>query len=211
MKTDELISLLAQDAPVRGRLGAVLALALAGGAAAALALLGGTIGLRPDLASALETSRVLFKISFTLLLAVLAGWVLFRVGRPGLKLRPRLRLLFLPLGLLLLAVSAELVALPRARWMEGLEGLHASFCLVFIPLVSVAPLVAILWALRASAPSDPGFAGAAAGLAAGAIGAAVYALHCPDDSPLFVATWYSLAILIVSAAGYVAGRRLLRW
>lgn len=211
MKTDELISLLAQDAPVRGRLGAVLTLALAGGAAAALALLGGTIGLRPDLASALETSRVLFKISFTLLLAVLAGWMLFRVGRPGLLLRPRLRFLLLPLGLLLLAVAAELVALPRARWMEALEGLHASFCLVFIPAVAVAPLVAILWALRATAPVDPGLAGAAAGMTAGAIGAAVYALHCPDDSPLFVATWYSLAILIVSAAGYVAGRRLLRW
>ncbi len=211
MKTDELISLLAQDAPVRGRLGAVLALALAGGAATALALLGGTIGLRPDLSSALESSRVLFKIGFTLLLAAFAGWMLFRVGRPGLKLRPRLRLLLVPLGLLLLAVSAELVVLPRARWMECLEGLHASFCLFFIPLVSVAPLVAILWALRGTAPADPGLAGAAAGLAAGAIGAAVYALHCPDDSPLFIATWYGLAILIVSAAGYVAGRRLLRW
>ena len=55
------------------------------------------------------------------------------------------------------------------------------------------------------------FAGAVAGLAAGGIAAAIYAWHCPDDSPLFLATWYSLAIAIVVAAGFLLGRRLLRW
>ena len=54
-------------------------------------------------------------------------------------------------------------------------------------------------------------AGAAAGFLAGAIGAALYATHCPDDSPLFVAAWYSLAIGFVAALGAVAGSRLLRW
>lgn len=211
MKTDELISLMAQDAPVRMRLGPVVAFALAGGVAAALALMGSTIGLRPDLAGALETSRVLFKIGYTLLLAIIAGWALFRIGRPGLSPRPRLRVLLVPLALLAVAVIAELAVLPRERWAACLEGLHASFCLFFIPFVSLAPLATILWALRGTAPADPGLAGAGAGLAAGAIGAAVYALHCPDDSPLFLATWYSLAILIVTAAGYLVGRRLLRW
>ncbi|HUI21148.1 MAG TPA: NrsF family protein, partial [Methylocella sp.] len=57
----------------------------------------------------------------------------------------------------------------------------------------------------------PALAGAAAGLLAGAIGAAFYATHCPDDSPLFVATWYTLAIAFVTAIGAIAGARLLRW
>jgi hypothetical protein len=35
--------------------------------------------------------------------------------------------------------------------------------------------------------------------------------HFPDDSPLFVAAWYTLAITFVSALGAVAGARLLRW
>lgn len=51
----------------------------------------------------------------------------------------------------------------------------------------------------------------AAGLAAGAIAAAIYAWHCPDDSPLFLATWYMIAIAGVTVGGALLGRRLLRW
>jgi hypothetical protein len=53
--------------------------------------------------------------------------------------------------------------------------------------------------------------GAVAGLFAGALGAVLYATHCPDDSPLFVAVWYGLAIAAVALIGALAGRRLLRW
>ena len=90
-------------------------------------------------------------------------------------------------------------------------GSNAAFCLKSIPFLAAAPLVAALLALRQGAPENPGLAGAAAGLFAGAIGAAFYATHCPDDSPLFVAAWYSLAIGLVAMAGALAGRRLLRW
>jgi len=44
-----------------------------------------------------------------------------------------------------------------------------------------------------------------------ALAAALYALHCTDDSPLFVATWYSLAIAGVTVLGWAVGSRLLRW
>ena len=65
--------------------------------------------------------------------------------------------------------------------------------------------------LRSAAPASPALAGAAAGLLAAASGAALYAFHCFDDSPLFVVTWYTLAALVVMAIGALAGRRLLRW
>ena len=38
-----------------------------------------------------------------------------------------------------------------------------------------------------------------------------HTLRCPDDSPLFVAVWYLLAIAIVALTGRVIGARLLRW
>jgi hypothetical protein len=38
-----------------------------------------------------------------------------------------------------------------------------------------------------------------------------YATNCFDDSPLFVVTWYPLAIGTVTLAGYLSGRWLLRW
>lgn len=93
----------------------------------------------------------------------------------------------------------------------SLVGRNAAFCLFFIPVLSLVPLAGLLWALRSGAPESPGLAGAATGLAAGSVAAAIYAWHCPDDSPLFVATWYGLAIVGVAAAGFCIGRRWLRW
>jgi hypothetical protein len=80
-----------------------------------------------------------------------------------------------------------------------------------IPVLSLAPLAALLWALRRGAPLNPLRAGAIAGLIAGGIGAAWYASHCPDDSPLFVAVWYTIGISIATAIGAALGSRLLRW
>ena len=84
-------------------------------------------------------------------------------------------------------------------------------CLRSIPFLGFAPLIATLLALRNGAPERPALAGAAAGLFAGAIGAAIYATHCPDDSPLFVAVWYPIAIAFMTALGAMLGARLLRW
>ncbi len=61
------------------------------------------------------------------------------------------------------------------------------------------------------ASSSPGLAGAVAGLAASGIAATFYAANCTDDSALFVITWYPIAILIVTTAGYLIGSKLLRW
>ena len=49
------------------------------------------------------------------------------------------------------------------------------------------------------------------GLAGGGAGAAVYALHCTEVSPLFYVTWYGLAILVVTAVSALLGPRILRW
>jgi hypothetical protein len=38
----------------------------------------------------------------------------------------------------------------------------------------------------------------------------MYAAHCTDDSPLFVATWYTLATALVTAIGALLGVRFLR-
>jgi hypothetical protein len=43
------------------------------------------------------------------------------------------------------------------------------------------------------------------------LAATMYAAHCSDDSPLFVATWYTLATALVTAIGALAGSKLLRF
>jgi hypothetical protein len=109
------------------------------------------------------------------------------------------------------AVLYELLTIPPAHWAERLVGNYAGTCLLAIPLLSVVPLTALLIALRAGAPRVPASAGAVAGLFAGALTATLYATHCPDDSPLFVAVWYTLAVCLVTLAGALAGSRVLRW
>ena len=84
-------------------------------------------------------------------------------------------------------------------------------CVANILLLSVIPFVAALVALREGAPASPAFAGMAAGLLAGALAAAAYVMHCTEDSPLFVAVWYMLAISLVTLVGLFLGRHLLRW
>jgi hypothetical protein len=146
----------------------------------------------------------------TLTLATAAGVVLIRQARPETTsgLQPAL----LP-GLLLLAVaaSAELALWPSSRWLDLLIGSNAAACLLLIPVLSVVPLVAAFAVLRNAAPARPPLAGAVAGLFAGGIGAALYATHCTDDSPLFVATWYGAAIAFVTGVGAILGGKLLRW
>ena len=91
------------------------------------------------------------------------------------------------------------------------SGTNWLICLSMVPILSFAPLAAILAVLRRGAPASPTLAGAAAGFLAAACGATLYAFHCFDDSPLFVATWYLLAAIPVVVIGAVAGSRLLRW
>jgi hypothetical protein len=108
-------------------------------------------------------------------------------------------------------VLAELFALPRSSWAPKLIGSNGLICVISIPLFALPMLIAEMMALRKGAPTRPGLAGVVAGLFAGGVAAAIYAAHCPDDSPLFVAVWYSLGIAIVAAAGGVVGRFALRW
>jgi hypothetical protein len=211
MKTNELIEALAMDgikppAPARA-----LTVALIPAVAIAIGLFLAALGFRPHVFAFLGEPRFLFKILLMVLLAALSGMLVLRLFRPADQIRDALLLLAIPTVLLAVALGAELIAVPAEQWGTRLIGVNAMFCLKSIPFLGLAPLVATLLALRNGAPERPAFAGAATGLFAGAIGAAIYAAHCPDDSPLFVAVWYSLAIAFVTAVGAALGARLLRW
>jgi hypothetical protein len=211
VKTHDLISILAQDAPVQRPFGPLVRKALAAGILLSLVLMISLIGLRENLSSAVETARVASKIFTSTVFAACACGLAVRIGQPGVPLRARANLLLLPLLLLAVSIAAELFTVPQDRWASSLVGDHAAFCLLAIPLLAIPPLAALLFALRQGAPERPAVAGGVAGLTAAAIASAIYALHCPDDSPLFVAAWYGLASLLVTLVGAMAGHRLLRW
>ena len=211
MKTDDLISLLSAEAsagpPPRRTVWAFLA----AGAAASVLLLLVSLKPRPDLAQATQSVRFLFKFVATLSLALPALWLARRCLSPQASTdRWALPLLLAPL-LLVSAVGLELRVLPESAWMPQLVGTNSRWCLGFVPIFSMPVLAALLLALKRGAPTRPRLAGLVAGLAAGGIGATVYAIHCTDDSPLFVAFWYTIGILIVAAIGAAISERVLRW
>ncbi|MFG1424200.1 NrsF family protein [Roseixanthobacter liquoris] len=211
MKTDDLIGVLAQDAAVTWKLSSRLALAFSLGALVSTLLFALAVGVRPDLLAAGGSARFLFKFLYAFALLLGAAGAVTRIGRPGAGIGPWAFLLIaLPIALAL-AVMVEMVVTPEALWGTRLVGRNAAFCLTVIPILALAPLACLIVALREGAPSRPGLAGALAGLAASGIAATLYASHCPDDSPLFVAVWYSLAIALVVGAGYLMGARFLRW
>jgi hypothetical protein len=212
MKTDDLIRLIAADhAAPRPDLRLRLIAGGLAGAAAAIGVLVFSHGIRPDLAEAFMTWRLAAKFAVALVLAATGAALGLRLAGPVGSSGDAWPIL-IPAPLLLAAACIyELAATPPDAWMRQTMGLHPLACLVSIPLISALPLAGVLWALREGAPAIPAQAGAAAGAMAAGIGAAVYALHCPDDSPLFLAIWYVLAAALVVIAGRTSGAKLLRW
>ncbi len=212
MKTEELIRALAADRRQQPTVASLFVRYLPVAVAFAAILLLASAGLRPGLGSALLASpRAPLKILASAALAVAGVGLALRLAAPLGSVRPWRRTLLALATLVVGAVGIELWALPTDEWTPALRGTNATSCLMMIPALALAPLFASLAALRGGAPSRPVLAGAAAGLLAGGFGATLYALHCPDDSPLFVATWYSIGIAAVTAIGAAAGSRLLRW
>lgn len=210
MRTEDLIDALSRDArapavSLAGRLG----LHLAGGCTVALVLFFVILGPRPDFQSAIATPWYPLKIALLAITAALAFPLVEAMSRPGAP-RPW-RWLFAIAGLLAVSVIADVVVLGHSGASMRMIGKNALYCLSIIQIFALGPLVAVLAAIRAGAPTEASKAGAAAGLLSGAIGGVLYGLYCPDDSPLFVALWYSLAIGITAFAGAVAGRWALRW
>ena len=212
MKTSQLIDALAADPKPQGlSLGARFCLALGLGALASVCLFLAIAGPRADIATAAHTLRFDLKFVDTLALALPAALLALRLLRPDARPGALVLAFLAPFLLLGAAVVAELTLVPADLWGAKLIGTNAVHCLAIIPLLSIAPLAALLFAMREGAPQNPGVAGALAGAVAAGIAATLYASNCPDDSPLFVASWYPLATLIVVAVGAAAGVRLLRW
>jgi hypothetical protein len=212
MDTNELIKALAADTrqravPLTTVWHGAVGLALAVAAAVFIAMLGP----RPDILVAAQTPRFLFKFAVTIILAVSAFGLVRELSRPDESWRSVSAYLAAAPALMALAVAAELVRVPPDLWSVELVGTNSMVCLACIPLIGIGPLAVFLLAMRHGAPSRPAFAGAAAGLLAGGIAATFYAAHCTDDSPLFVATWYTMAIAGLAVLGAAGADRLARW
>ena len=212
METDQLIRTLAADNAHCARpVGFVLALALLAAAPVSLVMFFAAFGVRPDVMTAMRNPFFDLKFAVTLALAISAIAVSLHLSRPEASLRGWAWLLLIPIGLVVAGIGGEMMMPQRPPMMMRLMGKNSWNCLTWIPLMALPLLAAALLGLRHGAPTRPAAAGAIAGLLSAGLAATLYASHCTDDSPLFVATWYTIAAALVAAVGALAGSRVLRF
>ncbi len=210
--TDDLIDRLAADArPVpRGALSRLLLLALGLGVVVSAALLV-WIGFRPDIAAAWADPTFWAKFGYTLLLALGGFYAVEQLARPGGSLRrPAIAVFVVFLACAIAGIVQLALAPPETVRLLVLGG-TALICPFLIVGLSLPVFVATILAMRRLAPTNLPLAGAAAGLLAGGTGAWVYAFHCGENGLPFLAIWYTLGVLAMTAIGALTGRWLLRW
>jgi hypothetical protein len=212
METEQLIRTLAADNLHRARpVGLVLTTALLATAPVSMAMFLAGLGVRPDVMTAMHNPFFDLKFVVTLALAISAIAVSLHLSRPEASLRGWAWLLLIPAGILAAGIASEMMMPQRLPMLTRLIGSNSRTCMTAIPLISLPLLAGALIGLRHGAPARPAVAGAIAGLLSAGLAATLYASHCTDDSPLFVATWYTVATALVTAIGALAGSKLLRY
>jgi hypothetical protein len=212
MDTNELVRSLAADHGTRPRtVGVLLAIALVVALPFTLMMFMMRLGMRPDVMVATHNPFFVLKFVVTLALAFTSVALALRLVQPAANVRRAAWLLVIPLLLLVGGITADIMLPETSPWMVRMRGGNSMVCLSAIPMLSLPLLIAALIGLRRGAATRPMLTGAVAGLVAGGIAATFYASHCVDDSPLFVATWYVIAIAFVAMVGAILGRWVLRW
>jgi len=212
MDTDQLIRTLAADNAHRApRVGALLTTGLLVAAPFSILIFATFLGVRPDVMTAMHNPFFDTKFAVTLSLAIPAIIISLHLSRPEALMRGWGWLLLLPVGLLAVAIGSEAMMAPAMPMTMRLVGKNSRWCMLAIPAMSLPLLAGALFGLRHGAPSRPAQAGALAGLLSAGLAATLYASHCTDDSPLFVATWYTIATAVVTAIGAAVGSKILKY
>lgn len=213
MKTDELISLLAQGNPgvdLRAPLRRfVLALAIGLSGAIVMAIL--IFGRQADVGYTIHQPMFWWKLAFAASIATAALVMTQRLARPGRQLGRTWLGLSIPIAVAAGAAAVIMILAPFDERLSLIQGGTWRTCSLLIALLSGPAFLSVLWAIKAMAPTRSYAAGAAGGLLAGAIATIVYSVYCSEMEVPFWTIWYMIGMLIPAAAGAILGPRLLRW
>lgn len=198
MDTEELIVILAADQrpPARPR----LLLRVAGATIVSIMLVLTVWGMRPGWPGLPQDPVMLSKSLWPIAVAALAAF-------PLLRAEPDDRIPLWPVAAL--GGCLAIVWLFAVLGGGVVFGKTVASCLLSVPLLAAPVGGALFSGLRYRVLPDPLRAGVVAGLCSGAIGAAIYALHCDEDAASFYLLWYGIGIGCCGLVGGVAGRKLL--
>ncbi len=209
---DMLDALVAGLTPVTRRTAARDWAAFAALAVAEIAIYFALRGMRPDMPEAMGRMAFWWKAVSLLVLAAIGVTTTIAALDPVRSPRRGLRALGVAAAAAIAigwgidaARGGPADLLARLDWREGLD------CVAFVVGCALPALGALALLMRRGAPTDPRGAATAAGAAAAAWGGVVFTLDCPHDDPLYIAVWFSLAIVVVMLLTRLILPRLTRW
>jgi hypothetical protein len=150
-----------------------------------------------------------WKIVASACVAVAATWIAVRGGDPG-----RTRVGAGAIGavaLIALTVGVGMAHLSPATLSEGLRPVDGLLCVLAATIFACPPAIALGLFLRRAAPARPREAAFAAAVAAGATGATLLALHCPDDHAIHSLLWHSVAVVVPALVAMWPITRAAKW
>lgn len=213
MKTDDLISMLASDAPAIDRsavLWRIAALLLAG-AAISFVVMVMWLEINPELNLMIFNPWFWVRFTFIASASALAWWVLFRLGKPGIARGVKWWWIATPVALIAVIGCMLLVQAPAQDRMPMILGISWDECSRNIAVLSIPIFVVSILIARNFAPTRLRLTGATLGFFSGALAAFIYSMHCPELAPSFLMIWYVLGMAIPAVVGALLGRRLLAW
>jgi hypothetical protein len=113
--------------------------------------------------------------------------------------------LALPVTAIVIGFGDHHAAMEAARPENGMR------CMIEGVVSGLGVGVALFAWLKRAAPTSPTRAGWAIGIAAGAAGATIVALHCASNDMMHIALWHGLAVALSGVAGRFLLAPLLRW
>lgn len=200
MSSDSLIlDLSAGLAPVRRRRMLREAGLLVGLGAVELALVLGLGMMRRDMGDMGHSPYLMWRVGSLAILAGIACTVAIRSFSP--TARPR-RGVMLACGLAVVAMIGGMFVAPSGvsghTLLARVDPARGIVCAGSIFVLSL-PIVVVLGTLmRNAAPTRPRLSAIASGIAAGTVGALVFAVCCPFNDPLYVVVWYSIGCAAVA-------------
>ncbi|MDR7231263.1 hypothetical protein J2X45_002358 [Caulobacter sp. BE264] len=177
-----------------------LAEVAAAGALGGLLMILAWLGLRPDLAQAVQTPLFWIKVGYAAALALGAGLTACRLARGRARgLLPLMLAACLAGGFLIFGLFQALAMAPQA--LLQLYWPTALTCIVAILALATPMLLFASYGLASVDPERPRLVGFAGGVACGAVADLVFGLHCPFTTFAFIAPWHTAGALICGGAG----------
>lgn len=177
-----------------------LAEVAAAGALGGLLMIMAWLGVRADLASAVQTPVFWIKVAYAAVLGIGSTMAACRLarGRPR-GLAPLLVVAgvvggFFAFGLVQ-GLGAGAQAIARPYWSTVLE------CVVSILAIATPMLLFASYGLASIDPERPRLVGFAGGVASGAVADIVFGLHCPFTTFAFIAPWHTAGMVICGVVG----------